>query len=426
MSQLTVCIIILIATILLFLSGKFPMGLCGMFCALALLVTGILTPQEAFAGFSNTNLVIMVSMMIISAGLMKTSLIDRIMKLVSRVGGESEQGIIIGFGLILILLVQFMNGFAALACMIPFITGMCEDSKVSPSKVYFPLMIIAMSWLTLFPIAAGLSILSQMNGYLEMYNSPVMVGIWDMAIARLPGTVLATLFAVFILPKMCPAEPHVDIKGDLGQIREKKALSGKSEILAYVITIVTVSLMITNTLHKIPIYTIAAVGAFLMVFLRVLSEKECIASVSWGTVFMFAGILPLATALDKTGASTVISDLIVRLLGGSTHPLVISAVFGFLAWILTQFMSNGAVAVVFWALTAMISVNLKMNPIGIMNLVYLAATAGFASPMAAPGVPLTMAAGGYNLKDCMKLGTLPGLILIVTGVIWCAIIFPAY
>lgn len=426
MSPLMITILICVITFALFLSGKFPLGACGMFCALALLLTGVLDASQAFAGFANTNVVIMVSMMIVSAGLMKTSLVGHIMKLVDKVGGGNERGIIIGFGLILIILTQFVNGFVAIACMIPFINGMCDDAKVSPSKVYFPLMVIALAWITLFPLASGLNIIAMMNGYLEMYASDWTVGMWDMAIARLPGTLLTTVFAVLVLPKFCPASPTVNIKKDLGKELAKGNLSAGKEKLSYVIAIGTVGLMLTNSLHHIPLHTVAAAGAFLMVLTGVLSEKECFDSIGWGTVFMFAGILPLATALEVTGANAIISDLIVSLLGGTTNPWIISAVFALIAWALTQVMSNSAVAVVFMSLTAMICVNLNMNPVGILNLVYLAATAGFMSPMAAAGVPLAMGAGGYDLKDCIKLGLFPSLILVGTSIVWCSIVFPAY
>ena len=72
MSPIVITLAILIIMIAGFISGKFPLGMCGMFAALALMVTGVLTPAETFAGFANTNVVIMFSMMVVAGGLMRS------------------------------------------------------------------------------------------------------------------------------------------------------------------------------------------------------------------------------------------------------------------------------------------------------------------------------------------------------------------
>ena len=425
MSQLTLTLVILAITIILFCIGKVPQGLCGIFCSIALLLTGILTPAEAFAGFSNSNVVIMFCMMIISAGLMRTNLMTKIVGLVQKIGGGSLTSIVVGFGLITILMSQFMNAFVAVACMLPFVSGMCEDMKVSKTKVVFPLACISLSWVFMFPVGMGISNIAQMNGYLEAFENPVRFGMWTLTLTRLPSAILTSLFCMLVLPKLCPDQSSEAVKDNLGQELKKSTLSKGKEILAYVISLGSILLMITNALHGIAAVNIAAAGAFLIVFLGVLPEKEAVKSVNWGMIFMFAGILPIATALTKTGASDVVANAIQTALGGTTNPWVINFAFGFTVFILTQFLSNTAMVTVFTPLALAICTQLNMNPIGIMGIIYIAATSSYLTPMATPGVPLAMGAAGYSFKDIVKMGLAPALLAILTGIIWCSIAFPA-
>lgn len=426
MSPLVITIIILVITIILFCTGKVPQGLCGLFCTVALLATKILTAAEAFAGFANSNVVIMFCMMIISAGLMKTHLMEKIVGLVQKVGGGSITSIVLSFGLITIIMSQFMNAFVAVACMLPFITGMCEDFNVPKTKVVFPIACISLAWVFLFPVGMGISTVAQMNGYLESFNNPVRIGMWMPTLSRLPGAIITAIFCIFVLPKICPGETTGEVKKNLGREVAKSTLSPKMEIVAYVLSIGSIVLMLTNALHGIPAVTIAACGAFLMVLLGVLSEKEAIASVNWSMVFMFAGVLPLATALTKTGASDVVAKAIQTALGGTTNPWIINIAFGLVVFIMTQFLSNTAMVAVFVPLALMVCTELNMNPTGIMGIVYIAATSSYLTPMATPGVPLAMGAAGYTFKDVVKMGLLPALVCIIVGIVWNSIVFPAF
>lgn len=426
MSPIAITIIILVLMIAGFMSGKLPLGVCGFFCSLALLVTRVLTPAEAFAGFSNTNVVIMVSMMIVSAGLMKTSLVDKILGLIKNVGGKGYVGIIASFGIIVAILAQFMNAFVAVACMLPLITGICDDLKISRPKIIFPIATIALCWIQMFPIGYGAGVFAQMNGYLEAFNSPPLFGMWTLTATRLPGAIITSLYCIFIMSKTCPVNPSMKVRDDLGKKLEKSNLSALQERVAYIIAVGTIVMMMTSSFHGIATYTCAAVGAFLMVLVGVLNEKECFSSVNWGLVFMFAGILPLATALTKTGASDIVANAIQGLLGGTTNVWLINIAFTLTAWILTQFMSNLAMINVFTPLALMVCINAGMDPVGVMGLINIAAGASLLTPMATPSIPLVMGAGGYNFKDIVKTGFIPALLQVVVGMIWCTFMFPAF
>lgn len=425
MSPLVITMLILLFTFIALLSGKLSYGVVGATIISLLIITGVLDVSEALAGFSNTNVAIMLCMMVLSGALMKTSLVEHIVGLVRNVG-HSERALIAGFGLIAAAMSQFMNAFVAVACLLPLITGLCSQLNIKRTKVIYPVMVIALTWIFLFPVGMGASTIAQMNGYLESFGSEFRFNMMDMTIGRLPGVILNTLFCIFILPRVCPDKPSVEFRDDLGREVAKSTLSKPREILCYIIAVVMVVLMILAGTIGIQVYTVAIVGASALALFGILSEKEAFQSINFGMVFFFAAILPLSTALTKTGASDVIADAIITILGGSTNPWLISTVFVLVCFVATQFLSNTGCVQVFTPLALMVCVQLNMNPVGIMSLVNIGCCASYLTPMANPGIPLTMSAGGYSLKDCIKIGILPGLLICATGVVWCSLFFPAY
>lgn len=425
MSPLVITMLILLFAFIALLSGKLSYGVVGATIISLLIITGVLDVSEALAGFSNTNVAIMLCMMVLSGALMKTSLVERIVGLVRNVG-HSERALIAGFGLIAAAMSQFMNAFVAVACLLPLITGLCQQLNIKRTKVIYPVMVIALTWIFLFPVGMGASTIAQMNGYLESFGSEFRFNMMDMTIGRLPGVILNTLFCIFILPRVCPDKPSVEFRDDLGREVAKSTLSKPREILCYIIAVAMVVLMILAGTIGIQVYTVAIVGASALTLFGILSEKEAFQSINFGMVFFFAAILPLSTALTKTGASDVIADAIITILGGSTNPWLISTVFVLVCFVATQFLSNTGCVQVFTPLALMVCVQLNMNPVGIMSLVNIGCCASYLTPMANPGIPLTMSAGGYSLKDCIKIGILPGLLICATGVVWCSLFFPAY
>ena len=154
MSPLAMTLLILLVVFVALLSGKFGYGVVGGGVIVALILLNILTPAEALSGLANTNVVIMFAMTIISAGLMKTRLIEHAIGLVNKIG-KTEAALIAGFGLIAGFMAQFMNAFLAVACLLPLISGTCKELRIPKTKVIYPVMIIALTFIFWLPIGPG-------------------------------------------------------------------------------------------------------------------------------------------------------------------------------------------------------------------------------------------------------------------------------
>lgn len=424
MSPITITIIVLIVTIIMFMSGKFPFALPAAGACVILYMTGVLNANQAFAGFQNTNVILIFAMMIVTGGLNRTNFASQVTKFAYRFS-KSEHSIIICLFLMVGILSQFMNAAVALAILMPIIYSMCDELKISPSRLIFPVTIGALSWVGWFPVANGASAYGRYNGFLETLGAAERLGIWDLWYGRLPAVVLCTIFMLVLGWKMAPKIPSMPIQEVKGKENNKKPLSPQKEKLAYIIFVLTTAGMLTSSLIHLDSWVIASLGALAMCLCGILNDREAFGSVNWNIVFLMAGSLGIANALAETGAAQLVGDWLQLAMGDINNPYIIGAIFFILPFLLTQIMSNTAVDNVFTPLAIMVCMSLEMNPLGVLCILRVAGSCSFFTPMASPAIAYVMPAGGYSVKDLVKMSCIPCLVLGVTCVFFCMTVFPA-
>lgn len=160
----------------------------------------------------------------------------------------------------------------------------------------------------------------------------------------------------------------------------------------------------------VPIYIAVVVGVALMVLTGCLTMEEAYRHIEWKAVFLIAGMLPLGTALDQTGAAGLIAEWVVTLVGpfGPSGVMFGMVVLTFLA---TCFVPTAALVVLMAPIVLNTSAGMGLSPQGLMMAVAMAASASFMTPISHPANILVMGPGGYSFKDYFKIG---GLLTLVT------------
>jgi di/tricarboxylate transporter len=130
---------ILMGAVVLFLSEKLPVDLVALLVVVALGSTGILTPQEAFSGFSNTAVVIILSIFVLAAGLQQTGVTDRVAGALVRLAGRSEGKLVVVFMTTAALLSLFMNNIAAASVLMPSASTAAHRTKIRLSRLLMPM-----------------------------------------------------------------------------------------------------------------------------------------------------------------------------------------------------------------------------------------------------------------------------------------------
>jgi len=178
--------------------------------------------------------------------------------------------------------------------------------------------------------------------------------------------------------------------------------------------LIMVAVLLPVILGWVQIYIAAVVGAALMVLVGCLDMKEAYRQIEWKAVFLIAGMLPLGTALDQTGAAKLIADAVVALVG----PMGPNAVmFGLVAltFLATCFVPTAALVVLMAPIALNTATNMGLSPYGLMMAIAMAASASFMTPVSHPANILVMGPGGYRFMDYFKIGGL--LTLVIFGVL---------
>lgn len=430
MSQLTICIIIFVLSLILYATNVLPMGVTALLSLAALVITGCLDAATALGGFSNNNTIVIVCMFIIAAGLNRTKFVDTLSAGIIKISSGSFKAAWFGFIILSVLLTSVLaTPVVAFGIVFPLCTTMCKSYNISPSKVMFPLVVICIGCCSILPVGSAIILSGNINGLLETFGfTGITVSPLDYTIGRLPLMIILILWAFFVAPKFAPDQPVVPITGDdaVATKSTKTPLKPFSETMGYVIFFAAVVLLILSGIVGIDAWKICLVCALLEVVCGVLTEREVIAAIPVPIACMYVGALAMANALTGTGAGTIVGNWLANIVGNTTNNYILGGLFFIVPFVLTQFMLNQGVMNIFVPICLLTCSSLGANPVGPYLLVISACLTAFLTPMATPAIPLCMGAGGYDLKSLFKQGWLISIVLIVVYIGYVMTVYPAF
>ena len=240
-------------------------------------------------------------------------------------------------------------------------------------------------------------------------------GFFEFAWIGIPLSIMSVLYMVFIGRKLIPQN-----YSDVGAV-SNVASAGTPR--ARLICLAILFFVIMGLIFGIPGLTqemVAIIGALACVLFGCLSEKKAYQGIDWVTIFLFAGMLPISTALEKTGAGAMIADEVVGLVGDNPSPYLFMSVLFCLSCGLTQFMSNTAAAALLCPIGISIANKMGCSPYPVLMAIAIAASCAFTTPVATPPNTLVMAPGKFKFIDYIKVG----VPLVVLSLIICVVIIP--
>ncbi|MFN0085403.1 MAG: SLC13 family permease [Blastocatellia bacterium] len=137
--KIAATILILFIAVYNFIREKIPPDLTALLSLLALLITGILTPTEAFSGFSHPATISVAAVLVLSAAIERTGALTFVARRVLAPIGGSEWLLTMVIMLVIGLLSAFINNTAAVAVFIPIVLEVCRRSGASPGRVLMPM-----------------------------------------------------------------------------------------------------------------------------------------------------------------------------------------------------------------------------------------------------------------------------------------------
>jgi di/tricarboxylate transporter len=512
MSDSTVTFVILGVTVVVFVWDRLPVAIVAIGVALSLWATGVLSLDDALAGFGDPTVLFIASLFVVSEGLDAsgvTSWVGR--ELAGRVG-DSRTRLIVLMMLLVAALTALISVNGSVAALIPVTVVLAIRLRRSPSQL-------------LLPLAFG----AHAGSLLALTGTPVNVivsdaagdagagrfGFFSFALAGVPlvagAIAIVVLFGERLLPRRTtrtitrdfsthartlieqweldhPEEalltrtsgvaevivpPRSELAGErvfagmvtdsgdlvvLGVQRRGVELPGEQalevgdtlllqgswrdldrhltaervlvvdppELVRRAIPlgagakralVVLAAMVVLLATGAVPPAAAGLLAAGALVVVGVLTIEQAYHGISWTTVILVAGMIPLSTAMLSTGAADTLADKLVSLVGDAGPYALLTGLFVFTA-VLGQLISNVATALIVIPIAIAAAGEMDVSVKPALMAVAVSAAASFITPVATPANLMVMEPGGYRFGDYWKLG-LPMLVLFgVIAVLW--------
>lgn len=412
-SDATLTLIVLAIVAFLFISELIPLAITSIGATIALGVLGILSPNEVFSGLSNSTVVLFAGMFVVGAAMLESGLAQSIGTFVVRQVGTRMIPLMSALMIVTVVMSAFASNTGTVACLLPVIIGICAAARLPVS-----------------PLLMALAIAANTGGTITMVGTPpnlIAVGalqtvglkpfsFFEFAYIGIPISIVSLLYMVFIGRRLVP---QTMANLEISSTEQSFTGSRNKRIICAIILLY----VICGICFKIPGLSpemVAISGALLCVLTGVISERQAYNGIDWITIFLFAGMLPLATALEKTGAGDMIAQLVVDFIGNKPTPIILMTALFALSCGLTQFMSNTAAAALLCPIGISIANKIGISPYPVLMAIAIAASCAFTTPVATPPNTLIMGPGGFSFKDYIIVG----MPLVILCLIVCVVVIP--
>ena len=425
---ITLCVLAVAA--FLFVTELIPLAVTAMAACTALGILGVLPAKQVYAGLSNSTVVLFGGMFVIGAAMFKTGLAEAIGLWVVNKAGTKEVPLMGAIMLVTIILSSVSSNTGTVACLMPVVIGIANAANIPASKELMPLAVAANVGGTITMIGTPPNVI--VTGALSAAGLPSF-GFFEFALIGVPLSVIVLIYMLTIGRKTIPVKNAGAMDDEAVKAAKEEAgasddAAPKSKTKMWISGLILIGVVVAMALNlkTVPLQTAAVTGAILCVITGCLKEKEAYAGIDWVTIFLFAGMLSVATAMDKTGAGKLIADTVVGMMGANPNPIVLCAVLYLISNVLTQFMSNTASAALLAPIGISIAQSIGADPKPVLMSIGIAASMAFATPMATPPNTLVLGPGGFSFNDYVKVGVPLCIITFIVSVIIIPIFWPFF
>jgi di/tricarboxylate transporter len=382
--------------------------------AATLLALGVIRPVEAQAAFASPALIALASLFVIAYAMELSGLLDALIRLGVRLCGRLG-----AFGLWLMIgfcgvASAFLNNTPIVVLAAPVIRDVSRSMKLPPKRFLIPVsyMTILGGCCTLIGTSTNLLV----NDMARSSGQPGF-GLFDITG---PALIVAAVGAVYLLiaaPRLlrdrdgdaetafaqavedASASRGVTV-GDASLFAERRPLDLKRAVPSLGVFI---AVIVVSALGYAPIAAAAFTGAVVLILTRVISADEAYRGLRPEILLLIAGMVVVGLSLEVSGLAGVATDRLSALVMG-LGPHLALALFYVIALVLTEILSNAAVAVLLTPVAVALAESLGVSPQPFLVGLMIAASAAFATPFGYQTNVLVYEMGGYSYMDFVRIG----------------------
>lgn len=417
-----ISLLILAGCIVLFVTRVIPNAVTACLGCLAFALTGVCSLTEAFSGFSNSTVLLMFGMMVVGIAMDNTGSAKLIGKWVHKVSASKEWLFILIAGTASAVLSTFLSNTAVIAIFLPIIASLSASGNMDRKNITLPVTMGAMfggvcTLVGSTPQLTANGIISEMSGIeLQMFDY-MPVGLILFAVYMLYSLTIGRKIAKMTWGNSSSVEVEMNDADNTIQ----DVVVDKRKLITIVIILVFVLVSFIGA--WLPAATTAIIAAILCLVTGCTTQKQVFKSMDWSVVFILAGCLGIAAGITSGGAGELMSDVLSSIIGNSTPPIVLFAIFVAATMIISNFITNSTAVVITLPIAVALcsSYNLNVLPFA-LGIVY-AANLTYSTPLANAQTAMTLVAG-YKFSDYIKYTWLLNIIVLITIIIFVPIFMP--
>ena len=405
---------------MLFFTEAVPLPVTAMLAPATLSLFGILSAKSAFSHFGNSSVVLFMAMFILGEGTFATGFANRVAEWTVKTSKGSEHRLLVLSVITIGGLSAFLSNTGTTAVAMPMVIAMCTAAAISPSRLLVPIAFASSLGGTCTLVGTPPNLL--INATLEKMGATANVepfGFFEFGMIGLPMLVMGVAFYALGGGKLLPKRlaDSVEVEHVTSEAPKRELRTDKMPI-AIILFIGVIVAMVTKI---VPLNTAAMLGAMFMIITGCITMKEAFKSIDWTTIFLFAGMISMSSAMAKTGAAELIANSVVNLV---SDPYAILAVTCGLTMIITNFMSNTATAALMAPLAIPIAIGAGVSPLPVAMGIAISASACFLTPIATPPNTLVFGPGNYNFADYIKAGWPLQILSFIMCIVFIPLIWP--
>lgn len=416
------CLFLLGVVALLFVTELIPLAVTAVGAAVSCWLLGLIPVEQIFVGLADPTVVLFGGMFVVGAAMFYTGLAQQIGSTVVKMCGTGENRLMFGIMAVAALMSAFLSNTGTTACLIPVVLAICANARISASRELMPLAFAAGLGGTITLIGTPPNILA--NVALKAAGmAELQFGFFEYAYIGIPLTVAGIFYMMFIGKYLLPKEMQELESLEIEQEITAETASRSKQIIC---GLIMAGVILTMAVDIVPLEVAAVTGALLCVLTGCLTEKQAYNSIDWITIFLFAGMIPVASAMNTTGAGKLIAEATVKMLGGNPSPYLVTAVLFCLAVLLTQFMSNTASKALLCPVGIALSSQMGASPKAVLMAILIASSCAFASPVGTPPNTLVLGPGNYKFLDYVKAGSGLVFVCLIVSIIVIPVVWPFF
>lgn len=397
---------------------------------LALLpLLGVLEPSDAFSLFGNQAVFFVVGVFLLASAMLRSGLSKRAALWAMRRMARSEDTLAGAVLVLSCLLCGVVVSHAVAALMLPIVLGLVQAMDLGPRSRLARRLLLSMAWgtilgsnLTLFASARASLALSTYGAW-AAENTPGADSIGFLEFSSATALVVVALLPIaFVWLRLAfPPQHRRSLQPAVQKLAEQVEalgpLSGDEGKTLLVLAGLVVSLVVWGPVYGLG--TVALIGSSLLFVLGVLSWNDAERSVNWGIILLYGGAIAIGAGLDKSGAMAWVVQACLP--EGGLPPLVMLAVIGGLAMLLTEFVSNAAVIALLLPAVLAVAPVLGLDPRVVTIVMSVACGLAFSMPTSTPAMAMVFGTGYLRPRNVVATGAI--LSLLALAVLMALVVF---